>query len=450
MSRAGAFLRERPLMAAVALFAVLRLSVVVAVFLVAGGAEVSSDVRYYMYLAEHPFAVLTGENLAARGGDVAVLSDYGPLLGPALGGPIALVRRVLPDFFAVRAALICWEAAGLVAAYAAARRLARDGKGFSSGGSRTRFLMLAAALPLGWAATSAWPQDEIILAPFVFLAFAAAAADRPAASAWAIGIGVLGSKYYALAFIPAVWLTCRRRARFLLWAAAAAAPIVAWVAYLRLAHGVVPLVEYDVEVSMPFTISLFSLHEYAGDWLGVGTPPGWLGVVSKVTLVAALAAVAVRFYYERRSAGAAEVKGDVRVWGAFGATMLLVNAMGQPEYLAWFAYLAPFALVVLLRGRRLAVAAAGLTTLALTGWVWNVASAVANWAVLPGDGARVAFARGVTAWLGTGGIAVLEVGAAFLYLGGLAYVAAAALRKPRLAARDPGELETVGLYTGRE
>ena len=210
-----------------------------------------------------------------------------------------------------------------------------------SGVRRREFVVLAAALPLGWMSTAAWPQDEILLAPFVFLAFAAAVRDRPAAAALSLALGALCAKYFAVAFVPAAWLVCRRRRSFAGWLVVGLLPLAAYAAYMKAAHGIVPFVEYDTGAVIPFTISVFSLYEYAGMWLALAAPASWVAAASKVILAGAVLGVTARFYFARRSGGGARLEDDVRVWAAFAAALLLFNIMGQPESLSWYAYFAP-------------------------------------------------------------------------------------------------------------
>jgi hypothetical protein len=445
--------RSSALITAALFFFAIRVVATAAIFSLSHGREVSSDSRFYFYLSEHFFAVFTGENLRGPDYDAAVLTNYGPLMGPFVGPPLSLVRRYVADFFALRAFLVAWEALGLGAAYLVLRR----GRSFSAAGAyplsgayRRAFVVLAAALPLGWMSTAVWPQDEILLAPFVFFAFVAAIRDRPAAAALALVLGAWGSKYFALAFAPAAWLTCRSRRRFLAWFALGTLPLVVYASYMKAAHGVLPFVAYDTGDVLRFTLSVFSLYGYTGSWWGFATSAPWLAVVSKVILVGAIIGVTARFYFRRRGGGA-RLEDDIRVWVAFAAALLLFNIMGQPEYLAWFAYLGPFVLVVLFRGRRLVVAAAGLVALVFAGWVWNVAAAVATWSVSSAGDARFAFAHDVTASVGAGSVTAVEVGAATIYVAALGYVMFAALRRPRQTRVDHVDFKPVaGLCSARK
>lgn len=441
--------------AAAAFFVAIRFGAAEAVLSLSQGREVSSDSRFYVYLSDHPFAVLTGENLKGPDYDAAVLTNYGPLMGPLIGPPIKLLRRYMPDFFAVRAFLVAWETLGLGAAYLALSRGNGSPYGSAVGplsaARRREFLILAAVLPLGWMSTAVWAQDEILLAPFIFFAFVAAVRDRPAAAAWALSLGALCAKYFALAFVPAAWLVCRRRPRFAAWVGVGMLPLASYATYMKVVHGVIPFVQYDTGDVVPFTISIFSLCEYAATWLELSARVPWVAAASKFLLVGAILALTAKFYLNRRLARRISMADDVRAWAAFGAALLLFNIMGQPEYLSWYAYFASLALVVLFRGRALAAAAGAVAFACLCAWVWNSAAAVTNWAALPAGTAQTYFAQAVEASVGAGFVTAIKVAAAVLYLASLACVLAAALRRPRGAKPDLVELRpAAGLCSARK
>jgi hypothetical protein len=420
---------------AFAAFVVIRLAVTAVLYTAVGGREFSSDCRFYVYLADHPWAVLTGENLRGPDFDKTVLTNYGPLLGLVMGGPLSLLRKALPDFLAVRVYLVVFEGLGWAwGCWLVARSrldLGRRGAVDSAAG----FALVAAVLPLGWVSTAAWAQDEILLAPFLFAGFIYAWRDKPWASALWLCAGAWVAKYFALAFLPAAWLVCRHRREFLAAVGFGVAPLAAYVVYMRAAYGIIPFVGYDTGHAASFALSVFTIPAFVREWGSSAGVDAWVAPVSKAIFLGVAAALIGVF--GRRGAPRVDIARAARMWVAFGAAYLLLNIMGQPEYLAWFAYLGPLALLVLARKRALVWSAAGLVVLTSVAWLWNAAAGVHRWttatnASIYGGWARIT----VNPWE-VSAARGFEVGAAVVYVALLTSLLITALR-PEWPSRRAG------------
>jgi len=378
-----------------AAFAAVRALAPLVLYAVGKGAEVSWDARYYVYLATHPLAVVTGQVFSGPSFGPALV-HYPPLLGLALAVPFAAFRSFTPTFLAVRATMAFWETAGLLVSFAAVRwALALPGKPASCSSPLTSWVWLAALLPWGWITTVVWVQDEILMAPFLVVTWAASVRDRPVTAAVSLAAGALIAKFYILAFAPVAFVTLCRRRRFAAALALTLVPLALYFLIYRLRFGVTPMWGYDAASGVATSLSIFTLLPGAADAAAFTT-------VGKAVLVAAAAAPAFYAWRHWRRGGAPSPAAAAALWVAAGGLMLVFNPMGQPEYLAWLAYLAPVVLVVAARPARRWWLAGAATALCALAWGWNCLNAVWRWAEASAPSARHDLAARAAAWLGSG------------------------------------------------
>ncbi|MEE9456485.1 MAG: hypothetical protein V3W11_04975 [bacterium] len=389
----------------------LRVALAGAVYFAGGGEEFSGDVPLITYAAEHPACMWVGSYDRQDRFFRDTVVNWGPLLGGVVAGPLAIFKSFTPDFLAIRFAFIFLETLGFALFYVLSRR-----GGSPFGGGAPRALVMGVWLPLGWMATAVWVQEEILIAPFLLLAVVAAARDKPGTTAVAIVLAAFVTKFIVFAFVPAAWLVMRQRRRFALYVAASLIPILAYSAYVKVQHGLLPFVGFD-PVSGPWmSLSVFTLYGQ-GRWLFDWPPLGQAaGPIAKIVLAAALAGATAVGYKIVRSSASREGKAGLKVWALFAATFLLFNCMSQPEYLAWYAFLAPVLLTALVPRRAVAAAAAGVVALCLLAWGWNVLNGILVHGELAGGGFRHDFAGRVISSVGLEAVRLATFGSAVVYL----------------------------------
>jgi hypothetical protein len=224
------------------------LGVGINVYFVADGQEIADDARYLLALVESPL-VLWGDYRASGFSDL--FGSFPPLLPLVFGLLVLPWTAIVPGFWAIRLGILCWS---LVALAVLHHQLGRDGA--SSPGRRRSALWAYAVLPSVWGAVALIPQEEIYVAIYVLLLYAAARAER---WSWVLGLLVLtalGGKYFLLILsIPLAFASRAPLRNLFLFAGASAATIVLYVGYHLLAHGLSPILSHNVDPSAAVSLS---------------------------------------------------------------------------------------------------------------------------------------------------------------------------------------------------
>jgi hypothetical protein len=351
-------------LALVALLAVSRLGVVVALGWVLGGAEPSDDVYLHTQFLRRPLALLRGERP-----EVAQYPPLLPLLEAAAVRPLA---GRLDDFHAIRVGFVAWEAAAFAAFCWLLARLRRpDG---------SRLALAWIALPAGWMTVAVMAEDEVIPTFFLTLALALAAARRPRAALATLGLGVAAGKAFLL--VPLAALVVLLEAGSLAGRAAVALgpPALAYgIAWLRplVERGTLPLAAFSPETAV--NVNLWALFPQAS------LDPRWLKPLAASLVAAAVATVLVRF-----ARGARDRSDPVALATLFAALLVWLLALAyhvNPEY-----YLMALPALLLAVPAR-PIHLAGLALLTGLPWLVNVLFGLSMVAAYGGVEAKVALYR---------------------------------------------------------
>lgn len=176
----------------------LRLLMLVALWLLTGGHELSNDTSMHMGMVRHPLSVLLGTYPEYQQNPPLL-----PFLETTIGYPLQLY---LPDFVSLRVVMIVYEAllGALFCQLLIVLRL----------GDRQRHLCLIGylLLPMGWMTSVVMAQDEVIAATAFLLPLLLLATGRERGAILACGIGVIAGKLFiGLELLTLIALSSRRR-----------------------------------------------------------------------------------------------------------------------------------------------------------------------------------------------------------------------------------------------
>jgi hypothetical protein len=314
--------RMRPQSLARARSLIVPLIVLVAVSLVAGaalhyvtrGGEIADDILSLRKFVQRPL-ILWGDYRAAG------LSDnwgsFPPLFPPFFALLVYPWVRMDPGFWGFRLGVLSWALVALVAVAFLLERCASI-----PAGRRRSLLMVFALLPAVWGTVALIPQEEIFVSLFVVILFAAAAAGRWRLVPYLLLASVLAGKYFLLALAaPMAIASPAPRKNLVAWCALSAAALTAYVAFHRVAHGLLPIVGHVIDPHA--SISIWALL-----WnLGWTMPPRIINAISLVTV-----AIFV-LLYARASIGRGRPLAFTFAGTLIG--MLLLLSVAVPGYILW-------------------------------------------------------------------------------------------------------------------
>lgn len=219
--------------------AAISLAVSASISALTGGLDIADDAPRLLYLVRHPFALWSSYEQTGLG---PLWGSFPPLLPPLFGLLVRPFSWVAPDFWAIRLGTLCWTGVIGVVLY----RLLRDLEGVPERESR-QALWLFALLPSVWAGTSALPEEEIYVAGYVLLLYAAARTGRWGWVPALLVLTALAGKYFALiVLLPLAFASPSPWRNAALWGALLVATLGAYVGYHQLRFGVAPILSYQL------------------------------------------------------------------------------------------------------------------------------------------------------------------------------------------------------------
>jgi hypothetical protein len=226
-----------------------------------GGHEIASDALRLVDLANRPWVLWQSY---AENGLGPLWGSFPPLLPALFGAPVALLTRVVPDFWALRLGVLAWTLLLGLGLFGALTRLER----FETRRA-VNWLWVFALLPSVWGAASALPQDESYVACFVLALYWAAVRGRWAAVPWLLALTLLAGKYFVLVLLlPVAFASPRPLRNTALWGGALVVLLSTYLGYHYARFGLIPIAGYDLDPAG-------SISTWALAWqLGLRLPPG--------------------------------------------------------------------------------------------------------------------------------------------------------------------------------
>ncbi len=164
---------------------------------VTGGREFGSDYPTFAAYLHDPWMLFTDRHLAVFGSGIAA-----PLLPVSLAVPTKLYEPILGRFLALRLTVMLYAVFGIACGFhVALRRL---------GPPVTRrewlFTAAAAAVPVGWVASTIMSQDDCVAAAWSGVALCVWVGGAPVAAAVVTGLGMFFAKPFLATTILAIWI----------------------------------------------------------------------------------------------------------------------------------------------------------------------------------------------------------------------------------------------------
>ncbi len=251
-ARLGAGLGGASLRQFVFALAASRLILLVLLFFVSGGQELSNDTKMHVAFLGSPLAVLSYQFPGYE-----QYPPFLPMLEAAIGYPL---HFIFPNFVTVRLVMIFYDviAGGLLFALLGKLGVQGSRKGLCLAGY--------VLLPMGWMTSVVMAQDDSIGAVAILIPIILAMSGRLTAAFFLCGLGVLAAKLFVMLELVTLLAFCPR-ARRLTSAAIAFAPILVVYAGLslhRLANGFpLPLLGFHPDPYFGTNFWIL-LHTYGG------------------------------------------------------------------------------------------------------------------------------------------------------------------------------------------
>jgi hypothetical protein len=293
-----------------------RCLILLALWLLTGGNELSNDTSMHMGMVRHPLSVLLDTTPGYQQNPPLL-----PFLETIAGYPMQLL---LPDFLTLRFVMIGYEAILGALFYLLLLDL-----GLSA---RNRNLCLAAyvLLPMGWMTSTVMAQDEAIAAAAMLLPLVLFNRGREVAAILTCGLGIIAAKLFmGLELLTLIAISePRHRLRYVLIGFAPLVLVYGGMTLHHLLHGLpLPLLGFRPDPTYGANFWML-LRNYAGvDLRAVGPYSGILALAASLTPAAIL-------LYRRRQARTASPSA-LSVAIAVNTSLLIFFALFyhvNPEY----------------------------------------------------------------------------------------------------------------------